>query len=421
MPAWVEKGLENRTLAYLRTHLTGKDLSQYNDELKCWVITIPKVFSLIKNPNDVLDILYTVVAVSSKEPRFLVFDHRPCTDMDLGASVVLDVIMLNLMQEWKAKGKYHLSGHYPLNRRVRDIFQCMGMTKHLQIAEPAPEVEAGFLKFNLFRGRGQPKDRLIGPSDQERAATKLTEYLNDCFEAAADYAFSVEGQRQVLQWAGELITNAEEHSEQAEWYAIAFMHPLLSGKPDDPNSNIVGECQLAIFNFGSSVHESLSCLETPEEMRRQITAMVEKHAGRRFFLTPGYSEGDLWTLYALQDGISRFASAPGALDRGKGTVRMIQAFQALGDTLDKDLEPEMTLISGTSCIHFTKRYQMRPAQFEGGTRQIIAFNDANSLDERPDPKHVHSLSGKFPGTLLTFRFFIDKRYLDQQKGQQKKP
>ena len=91
---------------------------------------------------------------------------------------------------------------------------------------------------------------------------------------------------------------------------------------------------------------------------------------------------------------------------------MIRAFQAFGDTLDKNLEPEMTLVSGTSCIRFTKRYQMREVQFEGGSRQIIAFNDANSLEERPDSGHVYSLPGKFPGTLLSFRFFIDKRYLE---------
>jgi len=191
------------------------------------------------------------------------------------------------------------------------------------------------------------------------------------------------------------------------------MRPITLSAPPGQAPAIGGECQLVIFNFGKSIFESLSAPETPEATRTQVTALVDKHASKSFFLSQAYSPEDLWTLYALQEGISRFSPVPGEIDRGKGTVKMIQAFQALGATIDQNLHPEMTLVSGSSCIRFTKRYQMREVAFEGGSRQIIAFNDTNSLDERPDSSHVHSLQGKFPGTLLTFRFFIDKRYLER--------
>ncbi|MEA3207132.1 MAG: hypothetical protein QOE70_189 [Chthoniobacter sp.] len=78
----------------------------------------------------------------------------------------------------------------------------------------------------------------------------------------------------------------------------------------------------------------------------------------------------------------------------------------------------MVLLSGRTRIHFDKEYRL--AQDPNG-RWIIAFNADNDLQKRPDPKHVHSMQGFFPGTLLSFRFFIDKRHIESlitpiQKG-----
>lgn len=409
-PVW----LQNPLLAYLGARFRGKDISRYDENQGYWVIKIPKDFSFGSNPNDALDTIYSVIAVAGRSPHELIFDHRECVNMDLGASAVLDIVAINLRLQWRTLGKCTLGGWYPENERVREAFVCMGMTKHLHVtgAQPPPEIEEKFFKFPLIKGRRQAKDRMTGGSDQESASTKLAEYLNECFEQAANYSFSVEGQRHVLQWASEIITNAEEHSKQAEWYTIAYMRPISAKTGKSEDEAVCGECQLVIFNFGESIYESLSSSETPTTTHDQIAEKVAMHSAKNYFFPRSYSPEDLWTLYALQDGVSRFSPSLGEIDRGKGTVRMIGAFQALGDTLDTSLKPEMTLISGASCIHFTKRYQMRLVPFPGGSREIIAFNDKNSLDERPDSKHVHSLTGKFPGTLLTFRFFIDKRYLD---------
>jgi hypothetical protein len=92
---------------------------------------------------------------------------------------------------------------------------------------------------------------------------------------------------------------------------------------------------------------------------------------------------------------------------------MIEAFQNLGMSVDIACVPEMTLISGSTRIYFNNKYHLREEEVEAGRRKIIAFNEKNSLDEKPDSTHVHSLAGHFPGTLLTFRFFVDNRYLEK--------
>ena len=92
---------------------------------------------------------------------------------------------------------------------------------------------------------------------------------------------------------------------------------------------------------------------------------------------------------------------------------MIEAFQKLGGTMNPAQRPEMSLVSGSSRIYFSEQYHLQRKDVQGGSRMILAFNENNELAEKPDPKHVHSLSGMFPGTMLTFRFYIDSRYLDK--------
>jgi hypothetical protein len=73
----------------------------------------------------------------------------------------------------------------------------------------------------------------------------------------------------------------------------------------------------------------------------------------------------------------------------------------------------MSLISGSSWIRFNDKYHFKEEEVEGGFRKIIAFNRKNTLEESPDPYHVRALAGHFPGTLLTFKVFIDDKYLEK--------
>jgi len=408
----------NRVLTYLRSKLNGKDISYYHEQEKAWVIPIPSDFSFITNTEETLNVLYSIVAASNKEPYSIFIDHSKCKNMDLGASAVLDVITLSIRQEWRVNTiSYHIAGRYPDDSDVMAVIACMGITKHLKATgmQVPKEVEEQFVKFELLHGRRQAKDRILAPSSQEKAATDLALYLNGCFEKASGYSFKGSGKKQVVQWAGELITNAEEHSEQAEWYSIAYMKPVESAQIEDGTQAVMGECHLVVFNFGRSIYESLSSEDTPVGTREQISNLVNKHASKGFFGIGQYNPEDLWTLYALQDGVSRFAETPGSISRGKGTVKMIQAFQTLGETLENDdgKHPEMALVSGKTCIRFDQKYKLVPVSFPGGERFIVAFNENNSLEEKPDRRNVSGIGGFFPGTLLTFRFYIDRRYLDK--------
>jgi hypothetical protein len=412
-PRALGRGQLDLLVTFLREHFKGEYKGERDGADHAYVVKIPEVFSFTYNPGPTFNVIRSVIEICRRrDARSLRFDHSKCTRMDLGASTVLDVVVLRLLREWRARGgPFGLGGVFPENERVKNLFQCMGMTKHLKVkgAEAPVEFEQNVVPFELFAGKRTSGSHLRGGSHQELAASKLVRYLNLCFEKAG-FRLGIKGQRHVVKWAGEVITNAEEHSGQNEWFAIGYMVP-----PDPKNvapSNLVGECQLVIFNFGKSIFQSIIDPNTPAGTRDEISRLAATHSRKKFFFAENFTQADLCTLYALQDGVSRFSQRPGAISRGKGTVQMIQAFQKLGSSAAEP-EPNMTLLSGRTRILFNSKYSLVPVAVPGGTRSVIAFNENNDLEDKPDSANVHTVSGTFPGTLLSFKFFVDKGFLEK--------
>jgi hypothetical protein len=154
--------------------------------------------------------------------------------------------------------------------------------------------------------------------------------------------------------------------------------------------------------------------------KAQIGALAHEHKTKGFFaiLTkyvdiylPIWQEESLWTLYALQEGVSRFRNTVGHIDRGNGTVKMIEFFSELASG-----RPQMALISGRTHILFDGKYRISPIEVDGEIRKVIAFNNNNDLRERPDPDYVRTLRNHFPGTLISLRFQLKQADLALIKG-----
>ncbi len=388
----------------------GRCIDRYERENYRHVIRIPARFSFTENADAVLDVLHTVTDLARRGVARIHFDFRPCNYLGIAASIVLDIIVLELRDAWKKRGvKFRLSGSCPHHGDTDVLFRSLGMIKQLDIKnmDPDDEEKSCLVTFELFSGhRSSPLESSLA----EKACTCLADYLNDCFQKAAGYSLTDDGKRQIMAWAGEIITNAEEHSATDKWWAIGYMRINKRQKQPVSNPSHVGECHLAIFNFGRSIHQSLMDTQTPEATRNALSDLVSIHKSQSLFsFVERYSEADLVSLYSLQEGVSRCNSAPGKEDRGNGTVRLIRAFQDLGNSVDPEKSPSMALISGSSRILFNEKFKMQLR----GERMTIAFNSENDLYKRPSKDNVHSLRARFPGTLLSFNFYIDRRYLDK--------
>jgi hypothetical protein len=394
-------------LPILLSNFKGKSSATYSRERNAWLIKFPEKFCLINNSRETLDVIYSLVECYSNGATSFFFDQSKCDEIGIAASALFDIVALEIRNELRRrKLNFVCGGFLPDDPRAANLIKRMGITRHLKVpgTQLPSVIHDSFVVFDLFEGRKPVGSDLMRTTTQEIAASNLVRFLDKCLKLGK-YELKVPDQRQILKWVGEIITNAEDHSGEGKWYVIACLCPCESG-------DSIYECQIGIINFGRSIYESLNNANTPRQTLIQIKDVADRHLSRNFFHKQEYEPQDLWTLYALQDGVSRFSVRPGDSTRGKGTVDMIEAFQYLGRTNTGSLKPRMSLVSGSSLILFDEKYRMKSMIVDQGSRKIIAFNEANSLDDKPDKDNVSSLGAAlFPGTVLSFRFYIDHKHL----------
>lgn len=387
-------------------------------------IKIPKTFSLFSNPDEVLGILNKIYRISKdRSISELKFDHFECEDLELGASVLLDVFVMNALGHRKQfNKKLGLSGRYSNNTHVNVVLNVSGLVKTLNINENINEVidsTHGIEKLDLILGGNNTKTLKVNTYiDSGTASTHLAEYFNNCLKTQG-YKLGPAGMSQISEMVGEVIDNSTIHSgdDFSQWFLLA--NYFLVGEEEE-----YGECNIVMFNFGQTIYEGLhkryghptnNYDATNKKMRDNLYKLSESHRKKGFF-KQSWTEETLWTLYALQDGVSRCLSDEDP-SRGTGTVKMIEAFQEIGSTIYGKV-PEMCIISGKSHILFTDEYQLHNIKKgkENDDRQIIAFNEDNDLYSPPDANYVKTMSNYFPGTIISMKFYLDKKYIENLRG-----
>jgi hypothetical protein len=371
---------------------------------------IPRVFSLIENPAETLDFIQIFRnLLEYGNLKNLDLDYTGCEKLDLCASVVLDVLAIRAKRQKSFRNrKIRFSGTFTSRPEINLMLRSSGMLKHLgsAMSRNIPPSQLERLRFSELR---QGKASLPEfTSETELAASELAEFFDTCLVA--------EGHRLKRAWKGNLIQlitevldNAEEHGSGSKiWYTIGYYN-----KDEDAAEG--GECHIVIFNFGESIYATLNRPDTSEDLKSQISELAREHQRKGYFavqvehlgiLFPIWQEESLWTLYALQEGVSRFRNKPEGIDRGNGTVKLIEFFSELASG-----EPRMAILSGKTHILFDGRYWITPVEVGSETRKIIAFNDANDLNIRPDERYVRTLASSFPGTLVSLRFQLKQTEL----------
>lgn len=366
-------------------------------------LSLPPVFSFIDAPKETLEAVNTFVSHLLARPQVIVVDHSQCVSSDHCAESVLSALAMDAR---KASG-IRFRGILPKDPLQRARIMMTGLPDALGLTvDKRPE----FYPFRLRMGR-KHKELARRSSEREIVTTELTEYINSCVLRFGK-RLSDDATEGVSRMIGEVIGNAEDHSLEREWWATAYLH----GEPGER----IGDCHIALFCFGQTIHQSLQHLPPSSLLRRQIQRLVEQHSSRGFFEKDKWTEENLWTLYALQEGVSRFNKGVGELntDRGQGMGDLIEFFQNIGQRSDGADRPRMAILSGKTHILFDGTYQLqmmpRPS---GRPRRIIAFNGTNDLADRPSVEFVRQVSAPFPGTLISLRFYFDAEHLEARGGQ----
>ena len=348
-------------------------------------VRFPRVFSFIENPEPTMSTLEHLARCSCDDRISEIgIHHSRCEIIDHCAEAVATV----LADEAHHKHRKNLRGRFPDDPQLRRMVYAVGMPSVLGITQPTEE----FIVYGVRRGKREFSDHT---TSCESATTDLVSYIDECL-GSLGFRLAVPARARYSNLVSEVITNAEVHSTRPDWWVAAYYRV--------EESQGWGDCHITVFCFGESLAESLQRLDPRALLRRKIEQRVKHH--RHLGFSKKWQEDDLWTLFAIQRGVSRQNEETDEVgDRGQGTADLIAAFH---DLAGSRVPAKMCVVSGNTHILFDGRHRIKR---NAAGRERIAFNDANSLAAPPDPNYVRHLKRKFPGTLVSLRFALDRQHL----------
>jgi hypothetical protein len=361
-------------------------------------IIIPKIFSFLDDPDAALETLNRVRRIAAEPSvRLIQIDHRQCEVLGLCASTAMDLILLDAKEERNPSNRLHFHGYMSRVSSVNLMLRASGILRHLKVpeAELPLELETKVKRCDLFRGR---QDRIEIGRARDVAATSLTDYFDSCLRGVR-HELTLQGKNYLSSLLTEIIGNAEEHG--GTWSTIG--HWVSTGTDDNP----FGECHIVILNHGRTIYESLDQVHQSAELKRNLRTLSDLHRSQGFFgFMPGWEEEPLWTLYALQERVSRYMGTPRGVDRGNGTIKFIEFFQQLAGESGR-----MCINSGAAYILFDGKYRLQEVSRGHERLKVIAFNADNDLERPPERKYVRQLDHSFQGTVVSIRLTLDASLL----------
>jgi hypothetical protein len=226
---------------------------------------------------------------------------------------------------------------------------------------------------------------------KDKQQARFVDHIQSCLR---DHRWELTGLgvQQLGTYIGEILANAEDHADYLDWTVQGYLDNTLT----------VPMCEIAIFNFGRSIAESMQSAGKDGYTWKQVSPYIEMHAKRKLFGGP-WREEDLLTVIALQSHVSRLNTSE-QTTRGQGTVEFIEFFQRIHNLCNRATgEARMAIVSGSTYILFDGTYKL--VTREEGAGKTIAFNATNDLYDKPDPKYVKNLGDyRFPGTIISIKF-----------------
>lgn len=384
---------------------------------KVAVFRIPRNFSIIDNPKDSYSAIKNIVdSLICQKCSELWIDYQDCECSDLITQIFLDSILkdwdifidrcirANLVRFIKVGS---IGGRNYIKPAIQKMLNSVGsptilLNRRIDYQQIIP--------FNLtYFDHDEHKDVELGAIN-EVDTTRLLEYVNKCLNRIGR-ELTAEAASALGTVIGETIINASEHSTLKSRYMIGYFEDLST---DDTESKH-GILNLVILNYGQSIYEKFKYPEESNEINydcvRQMKELSDLYIKKGFFIPSEFKESTLWTLYALQQGVTIIPNA----NRGNGTIQFIDKFFALGEH-DKDKESRMYLLSGNTVIEIDGTYKLETIEDGSNNRMVMAFNKQGTLREKPDKRYVKYSTHFFPGTVIYARIVLNSSVTQNEKN-----
>ncbi len=369
---------------------------------------IPNCFSLIENYAESFDFLkHLFVVLHRNKSNKVLLDYSRCERIDVDASICMDIMLSEFIS------------HFNHCRRLgyRDIFN-KGITPINYQNENIKKVLFSIGAYRNIKGfRINYPDVLDLPvlindhdnpnvwSKSEVDLTNIVEYIKLCLKRL-NRELTVDAENEFYKVIGEVMSNALEHGTMRHSFAIGFFQETHN---DDEH---FGVFNFSIFNFGDTIYQTFKKESCPNKKAvKQMTDLSEDYTKKGWFKKADFEEETLWTLYALQEGVTSKEKK-----RGNGSIQYIENFFKLKGDVNHDDFSQLVLVSGNTRITFDGRYSITERQKLGEKRKykMITFNKSGEITDEPDKNFVTFAPHFFPGTMISARILIKYDNTNQQ-------
>ena len=360
------------------------------------VLEVPKIFSFIDNYSESFDFLKQLhLALQKNSISSLSLDYQKCIRIDVDASICMDILLSEfffMKKQFQNRGLSWGPEIHPINYNTNE------------------NVAKFLFSIGAFRGTLKLKFKDVTPLDllinsRERSdrwnlselhQTEIVDYIISCL-GNLNRSLTIDAETEFYKVIGEVMSNAEEHSSMPLRYAIGYFQEY--------EDHHYGIFNFTIFNFGETIYEKFKSPACPNKaVVEKMKTLSAEFTNKSFFKPAKFEEETLWTLYALQEGVTSTNNK-----RGNGSFQYIENFFRLKGNMRHDQTSKLVLISGNSRILFDGTYQiqLKPKQSGEGYHKTITFNSSNDFSSPPDNKYVTFANHYFPGTVISARILIN--------------
>lgn len=363
-----------------------------------------KNFSFLESPKDTLESLRELAEAEAK-----------CLSAKINFkdSYCLDVAPFMVLVEcWKEMLPIFEGGEMDLP--MQKVLASVGVGHALGISFRGISDFDDVWSFPLSRRRSagstKSKTPYVDVPTRDFATDRFCDAMDDWLgRPEIGLELSDSGRTKIMNLLGEVLENAERHSDglrrDGSWSVSGF---LARRKMDGDDDRWTYRASIGIVSIGDTFSESLE--RAHENQKTDIASYISgvRAKGAR------QSDATLRTLSALQDTVTCVVEAEEGDRGGYGLMDILDFVCGLGHTDEPEQLPQVTIISGSSCIRLKGAYNRGVAHASSEhSPRVQWFNKENSAKVPPDPKHVFDLDAYLPGTAISIGFSLDPAYLSK--------
>lgn len=389
-----------------KSPLNLKDIAKHHYATNGYV-EMPANFSVLENPEVSFEAIRKIIsALLVEDVPWLTIDYNLCTHVDISTQALLDIVLLDFCRFREKCNKISRCGRIFPNIRGINIKEKAVQKMMFSVGSPAnlkirTNEYSDVIRYTLnVHKNDKDADYLKRIEQKELDTSDIADYVIKCLKRMNRKLTPVK-RDDLCTVIGEILINAEEHSTTKYRYTMGY---FVEEKGDNKH---FGVFRLVILNFGDTIYDKFKSVDCPnKEIVAKMRGLSKKYTKRLLFKKGLFEEESLWTLYALQEGITSVSTEK--YKRGNGSIRFIESFFNIKGSKEVDDVSVMTIASGRTRILFNGYYGIQTKKNEFGEDfRVMTFNHSGNIEEQPDDKYVFCANHYFPGTMITAKILLN--------------